>query len=123
MADDRKPGSKEERLTTPHREVDTGGKSSGVTAAGSPVTIDQWSTWGVWWNVEFWNKSVDRALMYEDVAAAGRCEEARAAAEEAVHQAYSTEQASERAAAEELRDTLAVTVVEETVAYASDVPG
>jgi hypothetical protein len=57
------------------------------------------------------------------LAAADRCEEARAAAEEAVRLAYSTEQASERAAAEELRDTLSVTVVEETVAYASDVPG
>jgi tetratricopeptide (TPR) repeat protein len=57
------------------------------------------------------------------LAAADRCEEARASAEEAVRLAYSTEQASERAAAEELRDTLAVTAVEETVAYASDVPG
>ena len=57
------------------------------------------------------------------LAAAGRCEEARASAEEAVRLAYSTEQASEREAAEELRDTLAVTAVEETVAYASDVPG
>jgi hypothetical protein len=53
--------------------------------------------------------------------------EARAAAEEAVRLAYATEQASERIAAEELRDTLAVTEVEpapaETVAYASDMPG
>ncbi|MEU4420012.1 adenylate/guanylate cyclase domain-containing protein [Actinoplanes sp. NPDC024001] len=57
------------------------------------------------------------------LAAADRCEEARAAAEEAVRLAHATEQASERVAAEELRDTLAVTVVEETVAYASDVPG
>jgi class 3 adenylate cyclase/tetratricopeptide (TPR) repeat protein len=57
------------------------------------------------------------------LAAADRCEEARAAAEEAVRLAHSTEQSSERAAAEELRKTLAVTVVEETVAYASDVPG
>ena len=57
------------------------------------------------------------------LATADRCEEARAAAEEAVRLAYSTEQASERAAAEGLRDTLTVTAVEETVAYASDVPG
>ncbi|MEV0899800.1 adenylate/guanylate cyclase domain-containing protein [Actinoplanes sp. NPDC049802] len=57
------------------------------------------------------------------LAAADRCEEARAAADEAVRLAYSTEQTSERAAAEELRETLASTVVEETVAYASDVPG
>jgi class 3 adenylate cyclase len=61
------------------------------------------------------------------LAAAERCDEARDAAEEAVLLAYSTEQVSERAAAEELRDTLAVTVVEssppETVAYASDRPG
>ncbi|MBO3743542.1 adenylate/guanylate cyclase domain-containing protein [Actinoplanes flavus] len=57
------------------------------------------------------------------LAAADRCEEARAAADEAVRLAYSTEQASERAPAEELRETLASTVVEETVAYASDVPG
>ncbi|GIF07734.1 adenylate/guanylate cyclase domain-containing protein [Actinoplanes siamensis] len=61
------------------------------------------------------------------LAAADRCVEARAAAEEAVRLAYSTEQASERIAAEELRDTLAVAGVEpapaETVAYASDMPG
>ncbi|MEV6341787.1 adenylate/guanylate cyclase domain-containing protein [Actinoplanes sp. NPDC051851] len=61
------------------------------------------------------------------LAASDRYVEARAAAEEAVRLAYSTEQASERSAAEELRDTLAVAEVEpaavETVAYASDVPG
>jgi hypothetical protein len=60
-------------------------------------------------------------------AAADRCLEARSAAEEAVLLAYSTEQVSERAAAEELRDTLAAAIIEpsppETVAYASDVPG
>nr|WP_296074213.1 adenylate/guanylate cyclase domain-containing protein [uncultured Actinoplanes sp.] len=60
-------------------------------------------------------------------AAADRCADARSAAEEAVLLAYSTEQVSERAAAEELRDTLAVADIEpsppETVAYASDVPG
>jgi hypothetical protein len=61
------------------------------------------------------------------LAAADMCEQSRAAAEEAVRLAYSTEQVSERAAAEELRDTLAVRVIEpapaETVAYASDLPG
>jgi tetratricopeptide (TPR) repeat protein len=57
------------------------------------------------------------------LAAADRCEEARYAADEAVRLAHSTEQSSERAAAEELRKTLEVTVVEETVAYASDAPG
>jgi class 3 adenylate cyclase/tetratricopeptide (TPR) repeat protein len=46
------------------------------------------------------------------LAAADRCPEARAAAEEAVLLAYSTEQAGERAAAEELRDTLALSIVE-----------
>jgi hypothetical protein len=61
------------------------------------------------------------------LAAAEQCEQARDAAEEAVLLAYSTEQESERAAAEELRDTLAITAIEpgppETVAYASDLPG
>jgi hypothetical protein len=61
------------------------------------------------------------------LAAAERCEQSREAAEEAVGLAYSTEQVSERATAEELRDTLAVTPIEpqpaETVAYASDLPG
>jgi tetratricopeptide (TPR) repeat protein len=57
------------------------------------------------------------------LAAADRCEEARAAAEEAVRLSHATEQASERAVAAELRETLAMTAVEETVAYASDVPG
>ncbi len=46
------------------------------------------------------------------LAAAGECEAASTAAEEAVLLAYSTEQASERAAAEELRDTLASSIVE-----------
>ena len=62
------------------------------------------------------------------LAAADRCDEAREAAEEAVRLAYSTEQASERAAAEELRDAAARwptvgAAPPETVAYASDVPG
>jgi hypothetical protein len=61
------------------------------------------------------------------LAAADRCEEAGRAADEAVLLAYSTEQASERVAAEELRATLASAAIEEsapeTVAYASDVPG
>jgi hypothetical protein len=59
------------------------------------------------------------------LAASDRCEEAGQAAEEAVLLAYATEQSSERAAAEELRDTLALSIVEspESVAYASDVPG
>jgi Flp pilus assembly protein TadD len=59
------------------------------------------------------------------LAAAGRCDEARDAAEEAVLLAYSTQQVSERGAAEELRDALALSTVEppESVAYASDVPG
>ncbi|WP_433298885.1 adenylate/guanylate cyclase domain-containing protein [Actinoplanes sp. CA-030573] len=68
------------------------------------------------------------AMTYARVlAAADRCEESRQAAEEAVRLAYSTEQASERVAAEELRAALAAEPVEasppETVAYASDVPG
>ena len=46
------------------------------------------------------------------LAAAGRYVEAVQAAEEAVLLAYSTEQASERAAAEELRDALTLTTVE-----------
>ncbi|GAA3932090.1 adenylate/guanylate cyclase domain-containing protein [Actinoplanes auranticolor] len=58
-------------------------------------------------------------------AAAGSLELARAAADEAVLLAYSSEQVSERVAAEELRDALAHSIVEppESVAYASDVPG
>jgi class 3 adenylate cyclase/tetratricopeptide (TPR) repeat protein len=59
------------------------------------------------------------------LAAAGRCAEATQAAEEAVLLAYSSEQASERGAAEELRDTLTLSMVEpsDSVALASDVPG
>jgi ATP/maltotriose-dependent transcriptional regulator MalT len=61
------------------------------------------------------------------LAAADRCPEARRAAERAVLLAFSTEQSSERMAAEELRAALASTTVEpsppETVAYASDAPG
>ena len=58
-------------------------------------------------------------------AAAGRMDEARRAAEEAVLLAYSTQQAGERAAAEELRDALALPIGDprQTVAYASDAPG
>jgi class 3 adenylate cyclase/tetratricopeptide (TPR) repeat protein len=58
-------------------------------------------------------------------AAAGSLDLAREAAEEAVLLAYSSEQVSERCAAEELRDALALSIVEppESVAYASDVPG
>ena len=58
-------------------------------------------------------------------AAAGALEPAREAAEEAVLLAYSSEQLSERCAAEELRDALAHSIVDppESVAYASDVPG
>ncbi|MFF5082230.1 adenylate/guanylate cyclase domain-containing protein [Actinoplanes sp. NPDC000266] len=61
------------------------------------------------------------------LAAAQRYDEAREAAEEAVRLASSTEQTSERCAAEDLRDALASAGSEppppETVAYASDVPG
>jgi class 3 adenylate cyclase/tetratricopeptide (TPR) repeat protein len=59
------------------------------------------------------------------LAAAGCPEEAHRAAEEAVMLAYSTEQAGDRAAAEELRDALALPIVDrsKSVAYASDVPG
>ena len=61
------------------------------------------------------------------LAAADRCDGAHAAAEEAVLLAYSTEQISEREAAEELRAALAVEPLEApaaaTVAYASDAPG
>ncbi len=58
-------------------------------------------------------------------AAAGNLAAARAAADEAVLLAYATEQASERVAAEEVRDALALSIVDpsESVAYASDVPG
>ena len=58
-------------------------------------------------------------------AAAGEMTQARAAAEEAVLLAYATEQASERVAAEELRDALTHSIVEPpgSVAYASDLPG
>jgi hypothetical protein len=68
------------------------------------------------------------AMTYARVlAAAQECDEALVAAEEAVLLAYSTEQASERVAAEELRATLAAGPVEpsppQTVAYASDAPG
>jgi len=58
-------------------------------------------------------------------AAAGLLAEARRSAEEAVLLAYSTEQSGERAAAEELRDALALPIAEPagSVAYASDVPG
>jgi class 3 adenylate cyclase/tetratricopeptide (TPR) repeat protein len=58
-------------------------------------------------------------------AAAGSLALARQAAEEAVLLAYTSEQLSERLAAEELRDALAHSSVEpgESVAYASDVPG
>jgi class 3 adenylate cyclase/tetratricopeptide (TPR) repeat protein len=56
------------------------------------------------------------------LAAAGAPERARDAADEAVLLAYSTQQASERAAAEALRDELTLSMVEsaESVAYASD---
>jgi class 3 adenylate cyclase/tetratricopeptide (TPR) repeat protein len=64
------------------------------------------------------------------LTASDRCAEAGQAAEEAVLLAYSTQQTSERAAAEELRDTLLSIVDQpvladppETVAYASDMPG
>ncbi|WP_306211184.1 adenylate/guanylate cyclase domain-containing protein [Actinoplanes sp. RD1] len=58
-------------------------------------------------------------------AAAGNLAEARAAAAEAVLLAHSTEQLSERLAAEEVRDALSLSIVDppESVAYASDVPG
>jgi hypothetical protein len=58
------------------------------------------------------------------LAAADRCDEAIEAADEAVLLAYSTQQASERAAAEEVRATLCLSTVEPAapVAYASDLP-
>jgi hypothetical protein len=58
------------------------------------------------------------------LAAADRGDDALQAAEDAVLLAYSTQQASERAAAEDLRDTLALSMVDppESVAYASDLP-
>ncbi|HET6534518.1 MAG TPA: adenylate/guanylate cyclase domain-containing protein [Actinoplanes sp.] len=62
---------------------------------------------------------VTAGVLARVLAAVGCLTEARQAAEEAVLLAYSTEQAGERSAAEELRDALAL----ETVAYASDVPG
>jgi ATP/maltotriose-dependent transcriptional regulator MalT len=68
---------------------------------------------------------VTACVLARVLAAAGRMDEARAAAEEAVVLAYSTEQAGERPAAEQLRDVLALpmTAPAESVAYASDVPG
>ncbi|MDT4991804.1 MAG: hypothetical protein QOH97_1696 [Actinoplanes sp.] len=59
------------------------------------------------------------------LAAEGRCDEATEAAEEAVRLAYATQQVSERAGAEELRDALALLSVEpaETIVFASDAPG
>jgi hypothetical protein len=68
---------------------------------------------------------VTAGVLARVLAAAGCLEEARVAADEAVMLAYSTEQAGERAAAEELRDALALPITEpaESVAYASDVPG
>jgi tetratricopeptide (TPR) repeat protein len=54
------------------------------------------------------------------LAAAGQCDAANEAADGAVLLAYSTQQASERAAAEDLRATLAVAVAE-PVEFASDV--
>ena len=59
------------------------------------------------------------------LAAANRCIEAAQAADEAVLLAYSTEQTSERAAAEELRDTLALSIVAppDSIALASELPG
>ncbi|BFU41909.1 adenylate/guanylate cyclase domain-containing protein [Krasilnikovia sp. MM14-A1004] len=71
------------------------------------------------------------------LAAADRIGEAKQAAEEAVRLAYSTEQVSERAKAEALRDTIGLCFTDnmknkaegsivdppESVAYASDVPG
>jgi class 3 adenylate cyclase/tetratricopeptide (TPR) repeat protein len=49
------------------------------------------------------------------LAAADRCDDARQAAEEAVLLAYSTEQSSERAAANELRDALCPSMVENEI--------
>jgi hypothetical protein len=59
------------------------------------------------------------------LAAAGRDDEAIEAVDEAVLLAYSTQQASERAAAEDLRATLCVSAVEPSppVALASDLQG
>lgn len=79
-------------------------------------------------NAEDVRSGVLAAMVHARVlAAADRCTEAQAAAEEAVRLAYSTEQTSERTAAEELRAALAVTPLESaapaTVAYASDMPG
>ena len=79
-------------------------------------------------NAEDVRSGVLAAMVHARVlVAADRCEQAREAAEEAVLLAYSTEQTSERVAAEELRAALATAVVENgppaTVAYASDGPG
>jgi len=59
------------------------------------------------------------------LAAAGKCDEAADAADAAVLLAYATEQAAERGQAEQLRDALALSIVEppESVALVSDVPG
>ncbi|GGL03570.1 adenylate/guanylate cyclase domain-containing protein [Mangrovihabitans endophyticus] len=57
------------------------------------------------------------------LSVAGLDTPARAAADEAVLLACGTEQVGERAAARELRDALPTGDTEETVAYASDVPG
>jgi hypothetical protein len=68
---------------------------------------------------------VTAGVLARVLAAAGCLEQARQAAEEAVLLAYSTEQAGERSAAEELRDALVLPmrVPAESVAYASDMPG
>jgi tetratricopeptide (TPR) repeat protein len=54
------------------------------------------------------------------LAAAGACDAATEVADEAVLLAYSTQQASERAAADDLRATLCLSAIEPPVAYASD---
>ena len=54
------------------------------------------------------------------LAAAGTCDAAIEMADEAVLLAYSTQQTSERAAADELRATLCLSAVGSPVAYASD---
>ena len=68
---------------------------------------------------------VTASVLARVLAAAGYMAEARRAADEAVLLAYATEQSGERPAAEELRDTLTIPIIEptQTVAYASDVPG
>ncbi|MFI5932435.1 adenylate/guanylate cyclase domain-containing protein [Actinoplanes sp. NPDC051494] len=100
--------------------------ASALLADGRVDTAEIWIRRAREVKAEDVRSAVGAALVQARVAAAlGDMGAARAAAEEAVLLAYSTEQSSERLAAEEVRDALALSIMErpESVAYASDVPG